>query len=119
MRPDMFACTGCTPEGCACDSSRRSGSRARSCSSSPSGSTREAGSWRLYGYRRDTDTADGASADLRRERLPRAALLKAVGWALDRGCDTVLLERGSDSERPFPAGVVHHVCADSGCPGGC
>lgn len=58
-----------------------------------------------------------SSQDLRRERLPREKLGEAVEWAVAAGCDYINIQRLPG--RPFHPGLVHHVCGDPACPGGC
>ena len=67
----------------------------------------------VYAYReRDTDS------DERRDGLPEWKVPQAVKWALDRGHDTVLVQRG-DSRPCCDRLITHHVCRDPWCPGGC
>lgn len=68
--------------------------------------------WRLYACTR----ADGP--EIRRGRLPLGLVPDAVEWALAKGFETVLVELDRDA-KPFHPGVVHHVCHDPDCPGGC
>lgn len=70
-----------------------------------------ASSYRLFAFHNDQPE------DYRREGIPLELLGKAVRWAVGKGCDTILVQLG-DGE-PFNPNVVHHVCADAGCPGGC
>lgn len=60
---------------------------------------------------------DEASAALRRERLPQEKLGEAVLWAVGHGCDYINIQRLPGV--PFDPLIVHHVCADPDCPGGC
>lgn len=55
--------------------------------------------------------------DLRRERLPEEKLGEAALWAVARGCDYINIQRRPG--KPFRPEIVHHVCSDPGCPGGC
>lgn len=70
----------------------------------------------FYAFRKD-----GEGHELRRRDLPEWRLTDAVKWALEAGCDTILIEvTGTVFALP---GVTHHVCGGDGeppgCPGGC
>lgn len=69
----------------------------------------------LYAYAKADD--DGEN-DARRHRIPDWNLERALRWALAKGFDTVLIEVAAEPARGFP-GVIHHVCRDPSCPGGC
>lgn len=57
-------------------------------------------------------------SDLRRDNIPEWNLSKALAWAVAKGCDTILVELADAPAQGF-RDVTHHLCADSGCPGGC
>lgn len=82
-----------------------------SCSCLRNGRSREAGSYSLFAYRKDSDE------NVRRDRLPKTLVGDAVDWALAKGCNTVLVERHDG--KPFHPSIVQHVCSDPACPGGC
>lgn len=69
----------------------------------------------VFAYRKDDETLTG---DERRQRIPHWNIEKAVRWALERGFDTILIERNPHPATETP-GVIHHLCRDPGCPGGC
>jgi len=54
---------------------------------------------------------DGVFA--RRTKIPAWMLPAIAEWATGEGYDTILLEQTTD------LAVVHHVCDDPACPGGC
>jgi hypothetical protein len=68
----------------------------------------------VYGYKRGTDED---SQDVSRWPVPEWNLTKAIRWALEQGCDSLVVEqRGTIRAQP---GVTHHLCNDHTCPGGC
>jgi len=73
----------------------------------------EAPSYSVFGYRRD----DEDSTDDVRRQVPEWNLVRAIKWALDRGCDSILVEL-TGTVRGIP-GITHHLCNDPKCPGGC
>lgn len=69
----------------------------------------------FYAFRKD-----GTGPELRRAGLPEWRLTDATKWALEAGCDTILIEITGDVVAT--RGVTHHVCGRGeppGCPGGC
>jgi len=68
----------------------------------------------VFAWRRDDETGRD---DVTREPIPEWNLTKAIKWALERGCDSILIElTGSMDADRF---VTHHLCSDPTCPGGC
>lgn len=65
---------------------------------------------------RDNSPDDG-SQDLRRNNLPEERLPAALAWALGHGMDVIHISR--IEEPPFRPSIVHHLCSDPACPGGC
>lgn len=66
----------------------------------------------FYAFRKD-----GEGRELRRKDLPEFRLTDATRWALEAGCDTILIEiTGTVDAKP---GVTHHLCDEPRCPGGC
>ena len=62
--------------------------------------------------------ADGSHGDIRRRDVPEWNLHRVVEWALSKQVDTLLIEVADKPASGTP-GVVHHLCRDPGCPGGC
>ena len=62
---------------------------------------------------------DPPVSDERRYGVPGWRIGEAVEWALGRGHDTVLVQATPGREASSSRLVTHHVCSDSGCPGGC
>ena len=70
--------------------------------------------YNVFAYRK----ADQSGRDdLTRRGIPEWNLTKALRWALERGCDTVIVELAGTTVAHQT--VTHHLCDDPGCPGGC
>jgi hypothetical protein len=71
-------------------------------------------SFNVFGFYHDDP--DG-NHDERRNRIPQERLHHVADWFAFHRFDAVLIER---SDQPaFSPSVIHHICADSHCPGGC
>lgn len=67
----------------------------------------------VFAWRRGDETGRD---DVTRAPIPEWNLTKALKWALERGCDSILIElTGSIDAQPNE----RHLCSDPGCPGGC
>lgn len=60
---------------------------------------------------------DASNADMYRARLPVEKLPEVMRWAVFHRFDGLLIQRTDDE--PFNPQIVHHVCSDIRCPGGC
>lgn len=68
----------------------------------------------FFAYRKNDP---GGRDDVKRSPLPEPSLMRAIKWALERGCDSILIELlGTMDTEQF---VTRHLCSDPFCPGGC
>jgi hypothetical protein len=55
--------------------------------------------------------------DVTRKPIPEPNLTRAIRWALERGCDSILIELTGTMDDDHS--VTRHLCSDPTCPGGC
>lgn len=68
----------------------------------------------VFAWRRGDETGRD---DVTRAPIPEHNLTRAIKWALERGCDSILIElTGNVDDTSF---VTRHLCSDPLCPGGC